>query len=203
MFILLVTHKIFNFMDGGDQPNSKWEEVGCGFPDCSLANDRAVFLPWDGPASPVKLSATYGTVRLAFCLLYHPNTWNSNVINSLKSWLRGVGQSPWNFNLPEITAIMRSNHLLKIKWFLFCRKGQNVIMSVPLEGLLNSWDNGTQWRGTWISSLSLLLVRILESFVPLLLHLLDLDPACGDYPFPLERKIDHLLHASSPWHDDA
>lgn len=37
----------------------------------------------------------------------------------------------------------------------------------------------------------------------LLLHLLGLDPAYGDYPFLLERKTVHLHPASEPWRDGA
>lgn len=110
-----------------------------------------------------------------------------------------------DFNLPDIAAIIILSHLLKTKWFLSCRKGQNVIVSVPSEEVINFLE---QWETvarnmTLICSLMWPGVRTLGWFVSLLLHLLGLDPAYGDYPFPLERKTVRLHPASEPWRDGA
>ena len=108
-----------------------------------------------------------------------------------------------NFSLPDILAIIILSHLLKTKWFLSCRKGQNVIVSVPLEELINILGTmGNSARSmTSISSITWTGVRTLGWSASQPLHLLDLDPAYGDYLFPLERKIVCLNHASIPWHD--
>lgn len=110
-----------------------------------------------------------------------------------------------NFNSPDIAAIIILSHLLKTKWYLSCRKGQNATVSVPLEELINFLEQrATVVRNMiLISSITSPGVRTLGWSVSLLLHQPGLDPACGDYPFPLERKIVHLHHASVPWHDGA
>ena len=108
-----------------------------------------------------------------------------------------------NFNLPDIPVIIILNHLLKTKSFLSCRKGQNVIVSVPLEELINILGTvGNSARSmTSVSSITWPGVRTLGWSGSQPLHLLDLDPAYGDYLFPLERKIVCLHHTSILWHD--
>ena len=107
-----------------------------------------------------------------------------------------------DFNLPDIPVIIILNRLLKTKWFLSCRKGQNVIVSVPSEELINILGTvGNSVRSmTSIISITWPGVRTLGWSVSQPLHMLDLDPAYGDYLFPLERKIICLHHASIPWH---
>lgn len=42
-----------------------------------------------------------------------------------------------NFTVPDTAAIIILSHLLKTKWFLSCRKGQSVTVSVPSEESIN------------------------------------------------------------------
>lgn len=51
-----------------------------------------------------------------------------------------------NFSLPDILAIIILSHLLKTKWFLSCRKGQNVVVSVPSEEVISFPE---RWETAW------------------------------------------------------
>lgn len=112
-----------------------WEVMGCSFPNPSLGWEGCSLLRW--LASPVNTSA--------MCVLLG---WHESFASSQSMKCQCQQQSEispdrkgetkaCNFSLPDILAIIILSHLLKTKWFLSCRKGQNVMVSVPLEELIN------------------------------------------------------------------
>lgn len=106
-----------------------WEVMGCSFANCSLGWEGcSLLLRWlTDVTSQHKCYAWYWWAGVS--PLHRPNPWNVNVTWD-KSWLKGWDKA-CNFSLPDILAIIILSHLLKTKWFLSCRKGQNVIVSVP------------------------------------------------------------------------